>query len=233
MRPGGVGPPAYRAKPSDQRPSQRAPGPQPSESQRARGGHPTPSDAGLRPTLSQASSTAPQRQPGYRPAFRTGSLSACPPGVACPGAARGPRPQVLGPRPGIAWGRLFHVSTPTRAVSRRTAVMCAPSESVPRGARAVSAPRAVGCVLMAWNRLLTEPSRATSVPASGPRVPGRANLSVPGAATRPPATRAFAPRSAKHPPPRHSLRPGTDPDPGPRLRHWGLRHWPTRRARGG
>ena len=66
MRPGGVGPPAYRAKPSDQRPSQRAPGPQPSESQRARGGRPTPSDAGLRPTLSQASSTAPQRPPGYR-----------------------------------------------------------------------------------------------------------------------------------------------------------------------
>jgi hypothetical protein len=32
---------------------------------------------------------------------------------------------------------------------------------------------------------------------------------VPGAATRPPATRAFAPRSAKHPPPRHSVRPGT------------------------
>ena len=38
------------------------PGPQPSESQRARGGHPTPSDAGLRPTLSEA--TAPQRPPG-------------------------------------------------------------------------------------------------------------------------------------------------------------------------
>jgi hypothetical protein len=44
MRPGGVGPPAYRAKPSDQRPSQRAPGPQPSASLRARGGHPTPSE---------------------------------------------------------------------------------------------------------------------------------------------------------------------------------------------
>ena len=66
MRPGGVGPPAYRAKPSGQRPSQRAPSRQPSESQRVRGGQPTPSDAGLRPTLSQASSTAPQRPSGYR-----------------------------------------------------------------------------------------------------------------------------------------------------------------------
>ncbi len=33
------------------------------------------------------------------------------PGVACSGAASGPRPLVLGPRPGIAWGRLFHIST--------------------------------------------------------------------------------------------------------------------------
>ena len=190
---------------------------------------------------------------------RPEALPAYPPQGRLLGSGPLPRPQVLGPRPGIAWGRLFHVSTPTRAVSgarrsgarhpsqsptqaispksvphgcNRAAVRLAPSESVPRGTRAVSAPRAVGCVLVAWNRLFTEPSRATSVPASGPRVPSRANLSVPGAATRPPATRAFAPRSAKHPPPRHSIRPGTDPDPGPRLRHWGLLHWPTRRLRG-
>jgi hypothetical protein len=53
------------------------------------------------------------------------------------------------------------------------------------------------------------------------------------AATRPPASRAFAPRSAKRPPPRHSVRPGTDPDPGLRIRHWGLRgyHHPIRRPR--
>ena len=81
----------------------------------------------------------------------------------------------------------------------RAAVRLAPSESVPRGTRAVSAPRAVGCALVALGRLPTEPSRATSVPASGPRVPSRASLSVPGAATRPPATR--------HPPPRHNVRP--------------------------
>jgi hypothetical protein len=66
-------------------------------------------------------------------------------------------------------------------------------ESVPRGTRAVSAPRAVGCVLEALSRLHTEPSRAASVPASGPRDPSRAGLSVSGAATRPPATLAFAP----------------------------------------
>ncbi len=160
-----------------------------------------------------------------------GALGLCQharPGVAWSSETRGPRPQVLGPRPGIAWGRLFHVSTPTRAVSsarrsgarhpsqcpnahrpsapksvplscNRAAVRLAPSESVPRGTRAVSAPRAVGCALVALGRLPTEPSRATSVPASGPRAPSRANLSVPGAATRPPATR--------HPPPRHTVRP--------------------------
>jgi hypothetical protein len=60
------------------------------------------------------------------------------PGVACSGAARGPRPQFLCPRPGIAWGRLFHVSTPARAVSSARAVRYAPSESVPRGTQAVS-----------------------------------------------------------------------------------------------
>jgi hypothetical protein len=41
-------------------------GPQPSESPRARGGHLTPSVVGLRPALSQAPSTAPQRPPGYQ-----------------------------------------------------------------------------------------------------------------------------------------------------------------------
>ncbi len=40
--------------------------------------------------------------------------------------------------PGIAWGRLLHVSTPGLNVSKALAVCVAPSESVPRGARAVS-----------------------------------------------------------------------------------------------
>ena len=55
MRPGGVRPLAYRAKPSDQRPSRRAPGPQPGESQRARGCRPIPSDAGLHPHAQRSS----------------------------------------------------------------------------------------------------------------------------------------------------------------------------------
>ena len=164
--------------------------------------------------------TAQRSGPG-----RPGALPACPPGSRLLGCGPWARPQVLGPRPGIAWGRLFHVSTPTRAVSRRTAVRCAPSESVPRGTRAVSAPRAVGCVLAALGRPPAEPSRATSVPASGPRVPSRASLSEGGHAT--PSERAFAPRSARQPPPLHNVRPGADPYPGPCLRHWGLLHWPT------
>jgi hypothetical protein len=109
-------------------------------------------------------------------------------------------------------GRQPQVSTHSCS---RAAVRLAPSESVPRGTRAISAPRAVGCVLVALGRLPTEPSRATSVPASGPRVPSRASLSVPGAATRPPATRAFAPRSGKQPPPLHNVRPGTAKRSGP------------------
>ncbi len=76
------------------------------------------------------------------------------------------------------WASLHHLPRGTQAISpksvphsfNRAAVILAPSESVPRGTRAVSAPRAVGCVLVALGRLPTEPSRATSVPASG--VPG-------------------------------------------------------------
>jgi hypothetical protein len=123
--------------------------------------------------------SGPKRSGPWRP----GALPACPPRSRLLGCGPWARPQVLGPRPGIAWGRLFHVSTPTRAVSRRTAVRCAPSESVPRGTRAVSAPRAVGCVLLALGRLPTEPSRATSVPASGPRAPAERVSACPG---RPP-----------------------------------------------
>ncbi len=108
----------------------------------------------------------------------------------------------------------------------RAAVSLAPSESVPLGTRAVSPPRAVRWALQRPAHPTFTPSRATSDPAQR----------VSACRERPsdlPASRAFVPRSAKRPPPRHSVRPGTDPDPGPRLRHWGLRHWPTRRARGG
>ena len=65
MCPGGVEPPPYRASRAASVPASGPPGPQPSGSQRVRGGQPTPSDAGLRPTLSQASFTAPQRPPVY------------------------------------------------------------------------------------------------------------------------------------------------------------------------
>ncbi len=60
------GPPTLNPSRATSVPASGPPGPQPSESQRARGGHPTPSAAGLRPALSQAPSTAPQRPPGYR-----------------------------------------------------------------------------------------------------------------------------------------------------------------------
>jgi hypothetical protein len=81
--------------------------------------------------------------------------------------------------------------------------------------------------------LTFNPSRATSITASGPPgpQPSESQRALGGHPT--PASRAFAPRSAKRPPPRHSVRLGNDHDPGPRLHHWGLRHWPTSRARGG
>ncbi len=63
-----------------------------------------------------AGSQATSSVPGPR---HQGLCQQARPGVACSGAARGPRPQVLGPRPGIACGRLLHVSTPGRAVSKR------------------------------------------------------------------------------------------------------------------
>ncbi len=58
--------PTFKPSRATSVPASGPPGPQPSESQRVRGGHPTPSVAGLRPALSQAPSTAPQRPPEYR-----------------------------------------------------------------------------------------------------------------------------------------------------------------------
>jgi len=113
-------------------------------------------------------------------------------------------------------GRQPQVSTPS--------VRLAPSESVPRGTRAVSAPRAVGCALVALGLRPTEPSRATSVPASGPRGP-QPSESQRARGGHPAPSDAASSTAPRRP-------PGTDPDPGPRLRHWGLRQWPTRRARG-
>jgi len=170
----------------------------------------TPSGSGSRPAPVGPDQRAAPSDPG------PGALvlfQRARPGVACSGATRGPTRglQVLGPRPGIAWGRLSHVSTPTRAVSKRTAGRCAPSESVPRGTRAVSAPRAVGCVLVALGRPPAEPSRATSVPASGSRA--KRVSACPGRPPDPPATRAFAPRSAKQP--LHNVRQGNPSGPGP------------------
>jgi hypothetical protein len=164
----------------------------------------TPSGSGSRPAPVGPDQRAAPSDPG------PGALvlfQRARPGVACSGATRGPTRglQVLGPRPGIAWGRLSHVSTPTRAVSKRTAGGCAPSESVPRGTRAVSAPRAVGCVLMALGGRPTEPSRATSVPASGSQA--KRVSACPGRPPDPPATRAFAPCSAKQP--LHNVRQGS------------------------
>ena len=196
------------------------------------------SGSGRRPAPAGLGQRAAPKRSGPGP---PGALPACPPGslpLGCdPWApAAGSRPATrhrLGspvPRqypdardwqPPGSQVRAIRVSAPrhtgrqpqvsTHSCSR-AAVRLAPSESVPRGTRAVSAPRAVGCVLVALGRLPTEPSRATSVPASGPRVPSRASLSVPGAA---PATRALAPRSAKQPPPLHNVRPGTAKRSGP------------------
>jgi hypothetical protein len=79
--------------------------------------------------------------------------------------------------------------------------------------------------------LTFKPSRLTSVPASGPPGPQPSESQRARGGHPTPASRAFAPRSPKRTPLRHSVRLGTDPDPGPRLRHWGLRHWPTRACR--
>jgi hypothetical protein len=101
---------------------------------------------------------------------------------------------------------------------------CRPDSSAQRPQPAYGSPRKQnrrhGCAVVCGpTRLSSRAERPATQPA-GPRVPSPASLSVPGATTRPPASRAFAPRSAKRPPPRHSVRPGTDPDPGPRFRHW-------------
>ena len=153
------------------------------------------------------------------------------PGVAC--STLVPRHARLEAHGGQA--RAIRVSTPRRTGRRppsqchiccnRAAVRLAPSESVPRGSRAVSAPRAVGRALVALGLRPTGPSRATSVPASGPRGPQPIESQRARGGHPAPSDAAFS--TAPQRP------PGTDPDPGPRLRHWGLRHWPTRRARGG
>jgi hypothetical protein len=84
-----------------------------------------------------------------------------------------------------------------------------------------------------WRWAACLPSRAER-PASQPAGPGSPAKRVSACPGRPPDPQRRGPspraRSAKHPPPRHSVRPVTDPDPGPRLRHWGLRHWPTQCA---
>jgi hypothetical protein len=77
-------------------------------------------------------------------------------------------------------------------------------------------------------RLSSRAERPASQPAGWPPGPQPSESQRARGGIRPPASRAFAPRSPKRPPLRHSVRQGTDPDPGPRLRHRGLRHWPTR-----
>ena len=184
------------------------------------------SDSGRRPAsagLGQRS--APPSVPGPG---ALGLSQHARPGAACSSATRGPRPRVLGPRPGIAWGRLVHVSTPTRAVgstrrsSARHPSQCpeahrpsAPSQcpiavtarrldsrhpSQYPEAHGPSVPHArLDAPWWRWaSGLPSQAERPASQPA-GPGVPSRASLSVPGAATRPPATR--------HPPPRHNVRP--------------------------
>ncbi len=158
--------------------------------------------SGRRPAPAGIGSRATSSVPGQG---AQGLCQRARPGVACSGAARGPRPQVLGQRPCIAWGRLLlHVSTPAHAVSKRTADRYVPSESVPLGTqavtqvsraplqsqysmvittrllvsrhpsqypKAVSAPRAVSWGPEASGPPTFKPSRATSVPASGPPDP--------------------------------------------------------------
>ena len=66
----------YRAKPSDQRPSQRAPGPQPSESQRAGSDHPTSQHRGpssrARPSALHRATVRPGPIPTQARASATG-----------------------------------------------------------------------------------------------------------------------------------------------------------------
>jgi hypothetical protein len=110
-------------------------------------------------------------------------------------------------------------------------VSLAPSESVPRGSRAVSAPRAVRCVPVASGRLPTEPSRATSVPASGPPGPQPSETQRARGGNPTPSVAGLRPVLSQAPSTAPQRPPDTDPDPGPRLRHWGLRHWPTHLSR--
>ena len=168
------------------------------------------------------SASMPAREPPARvrpvgPARGFSARDPASPGVAC--STLVPQHARLEAHGGQA--RAIRVSARgTQAVSpksvphscNRAAVSLAPSESVPRGTRAVSTPRAVGRALAALGRLPTEPSRATSVPASGPPSPQPSDSQrVRGGH---PAPSDAASSTAPQRP------PGTDPDPGPRLRHW-------------
>jgi hypothetical protein len=107
-----------------------------------------------------------------------GALGLCQharPGVACSAAARGPRPKALGPRPGIAWGRLVHVSTPSRAV-RSTRRSSARHPSQCPEAHRPSAPSQ--CPMAVTARRLDSRHPSQYPEAHGPSVP-RARLDAP------------------------------------------------------
>ena len=160
-----------------------------------------------------------------------GALGLCQharPGVACSGAARGPLPKVLGPRPGIAWGRLVHVSTQTRAIeSTRRSSARHPSQC-PEAHRP-SAPSQ--CPIAVTARRLDSRHPSQYPEAHGPSVP-RARLDapwwrwaacLPSQAERP----ASQPAGPGSPAERVSACPGRPP--GPQRR--GILHRATTSAR--
>ncbi len=140
----------------------------------------------------------------------------------------GPRPRVLGPRPGIAWGRLVHVSTPTRAVgSTRRSSARHPSQC-PEAHRP-SAPSQYPIPVTARRLVSRRPSQCPE--AHGPSVP-RARLDapwrrwaacLPSQAERP----AYQPAGSGSPAERFSACPGRPPGP----QRLGILHRATASAR--
>ncbi len=170
---------------------------------------------------------ASRRRPGSAPSVPgPGALGLCQrgrPEVACSGAARGPRPQVLGPRPGIAWGRLVHVSTPTRALSSARRSGARHPSQCPEAHRP-SAPSQ--CPMAVTARRLDSRHPSQYPEAHGPSVPRarldaswwRGTACLPSLAERP----AFQPAGPRSPAERISACPGRPPGP--------QRRWPSPRA---
>jgi hypothetical protein len=147
------------------------------------------------------------------------------PSAACSDEAGGPRLLSFGRRPGITWGCLLYVRFPVHAVSKALAVKVVPSESVPRGARAVSrklSPRHIVVSTHDYNRAEVRLVPSESVPrgvqaVSAPRPqqrlahptckPSRATSAPVSGPRDPIQARLSAPAAAIRPPSVVGLRP--------------------------